>query len=181
MKSGTASHQNAYTLLLQRNFNRPPRSGKSSVVWLQKHSQQARILPLKQNIGSALLTKFIATRLFFYYVFSIFIDFATFVFCSPFNLYFRKSAFPILTGGGALRFLAEKTNAHILMIVFPFLFFPLEPVTPFAEMFQATTNNLYQVTYKMQIIFKPWNKKSSMIGRVCYSSVPGTVWSPLYG
>lgn len=55
------------------------------------------------------------------------------------------------------------------MIVFPFLFFPLEPVTPFAEMFQATTNNLYQVAYKMQIIFIPWNKWSSVIGRVCYS------------
>lgn len=56
-------------------------------------SQQAQMVPLKPTIGSASLTKFIATRFFYYYVFSIFMDFTTFDVCSPLNLHFRKSEF----------------------------------------------------------------------------------------
>lgn len=75
--------------------------------------------------------------------------------------------FPFWLGEGHWDSLQRQLIPIFLWLFF--LFFPLEPVTPFAEMFQATTNNLYQVAYKMQIIFKPWNKWSSVIGRVCYS------------
>lgn len=87
-------------------------------------SQQAQMLLLKKNIGSALLTKFIATRIFYYYVLSIFMDFATLDFCSPFNLHFREPAFPIPIRGGALRFLAETPNVSILTTIFLFFSFP---------------------------------------------------------
>lgn len=112
------------------------------------------MLPLKQNTGFALLTKFIDARFVYHFIFSIFMIFPTFDFCCLFNMHFRESTFLIPSGGGTFRSIAETTNASILTVS-SLLFCLLEPPTPAARVSQATKNNLLRVVCKIQMTSQP--------------------------
>ena len=97
-----------------------------------------------------LINKIYCHQIFLLLCFQHFYGFATFDFCSPFNLDFRGSAFPSSTWREALRFLAETTNLPVSLLLI-FLFSSHQKhLLPLAEVFQATTNHLFQVTYKIQ-------------------------------
>ena len=111
-------------------------------------------------------------------------DFTTLDFRFLFNLHFRRSAFPTLTGAGALRFFVETINTRIFhsfsfsLSLFLFFFLPIRTTDFTWRIVQSNYKQILPGSMQNKSNFPSLEYISSVIGRGYHSSVPGSVWSP---